>query len=192
MTENEILAVFEKTGVVQKGHFLLTSGRHSATYMQCARLFEYPEYSEMLCAELAKRFGGEAVDLVIGPALGGIIMAYEVSRALKTRNVFAERLEGVMTLRRGFDVREGQRVLVVEDVVTTGGSVREVLRLLEDRGARAAGVGVMVDRTAGAVEFGCRLESLVSMEIVSYPPDECPVCRAGAPLIKPGSRAFNR
>ena len=189
MTEQEILAVFEKTGVMQKGHFLLTSGRHSGTYMQCARLFEYPQYSETLCGELAKRFKGEAIDLVIGPALGGIIMSYEVSRALGVRNIFAERLDGVMTLRRGFEVQKGRRVLVVEDVVTTGGSVQEVLRLLEDRQAQIAGVAVVVDRSAGSVDFGYRLESLVSMEIVSYPPEDCPVCKTGAPLMKPGSRA---
>ncbi|MFZ5973871.1 MAG: orotate phosphoribosyltransferase [Bacillota bacterium] len=188
MTTEEILAVFKETGVMLEGHFLLTSGRHSDRYMQCARLFEYPLYSEMLCKELAKRFEGEKIDLVIGPALGGIIMSYEVSRALKVRNIFAERQDGLMTLRRGFKVRQGQRVLVVEDVVTTGGSVKEVIGLLDERGAEVVGVGVIVDRSAGAVDFGCRLESLVSMEVVSYPPENCPVCKTGMPLVKPGSR----
>jgi len=189
MTTEEILAVFRETGVMLEGHFLLTSGRHSDRYMQCARLFEHPRHSELLCAELARRFDGEKIDLVIGPALGGIIMSYEVSRALGARNIFAERQDGVMTIRRGFAVRPGERVLVVEDVVTTGGSVREVLALLEAEKADIAGVGVIVDRSAGKVDFGYRLESLVSMEGTSYPPDECPICKTGLPLVKPGSRA---
>lgn len=189
MTTEEILAVFRETGVMLEGHFLLTSGRHSDRYMQCARLFEHPRHSELLCAELARRFDGERIDLVIGPALGGIIMSYEVSRALNARNIFAERQEGVMTIRRGFAVRPGERVLVVEDVVTTGGSVREVLALLEAEKADIVGVGVIVDRSAGKVDFGHRLESLVSMEVTSYPPEECPICKTGLPLVKPGSRA---
>ncbi len=189
MTTEEILSVFRETGVMLEGHFLLTSGRHSDRYMQCARLFEHPRHSELLCAELARRFDGEKIDLVIGPALGGIIMSYEVSRALNARNIFAERQDGVMTIRRGFSVKEGERVLVVEDVVTTGGSVREVLALLEAEKADIVGVGVIVDRSAGKVDFGYRLESLVSMEVTSYPPDECPICKTGLPLVKPGSRA---
>jgi orotate phosphoribosyltransferase len=189
MTTEEILAVFRETGVMLEGHFLLTSGRHSDRYMQCARLFEHPRHSELLCAELARRFDGEKIDLVIGPALGGIIMSYEVSRALGARNIFAERQDGVMTIRRGFAVRPGERVLVVEDVVTTGGSVREVLALLEAEKADIVGVGVIVDRSAGKVDFGYRLESLVSMEVTSYPPEECPICKTGLPLVKPGSRA---
>lgn len=189
MTTEEILSVFRETGVMLEGHFLLTSGRHSDRYMQCARLFEHPRHSELLCAELARRFDGEKIDLVIGPALGGIIMSYEVSRALNARNIFAERQDGVMTIRRGFSVKEGERVLVVEDVVTTGGSVREVLALLEAEKADIVGVGVIVDRSAGKVDFGYRLESLVSMEVTSYPPDECPICKTGIPLVKPGSRA---
>lgn len=188
MTTDEILSVFKETGVMLEGHFLLTSGRHSSRYMQCARLFEYPKYSEMLCGELAQRFKNDAVDLVIGPALGGIIMSYEVSRALHVRNIFAERQDGIMTLRRGFEVKDGQRVLVVEDVVTTGGSVREVISLLQEKNARVAGVGVIMDRSAGAVDFGCRMESLASMEVVSYAPETCPVCETGIPLVKPGSR----
>ncbi len=190
MNMEEILNVFKKTGVMLEGHFLLTSGRHSDKYMQCARLFEYPEYSEMLCKELANRFKHDEVDLVIGPALGGIIMSYEVSRALGVRNIFAERQDGEMTIRRGFNVIPGQRVLVVEDVVTTGGSVKEVLKLLEERQAQIVGVGVIVDRSKGSVDFGYKMESLVSMEVVSYQPDECPICKSGEPLVKPGSRAI--
>ena len=189
MTMDEILSVFRETGVMLEGHFLLASGRHSDRYMQCARLFEHPEHSERLCAELAARFQNEKIDLVIGPALGGVIMSYEVSRALGVRNIFAERQEGVMTIRRGFQVKKGERVLVVEDVVTTGGSVKEVLSLLNDREANVVGVGVIVDRSAGKVDFGCRMESLVSMEVVSYPPEQCPICKTDLPLVKPGSSA---
>ena len=189
MEQERILEIFRETRVMQEGHFHLTSGRHSNKYMQCARLFEFPEYSELLCRELASRFAGEEIRLVVGPALGGIIMAYEVSRHLGARNIFAERKDGVtMSLQRGFQIKPGERALVVEDVVTTGGSVREVLALLWERGAQVAGVGVIVDRSNGAVDFDVRLEALVSMEVVSYEQRLCPMCKAKIPIDKPGSR----
>lgn len=190
MQQKEITALFERLGVMKTGHFALTSGRHSEKYMQCARLFEYPEHSARLCAELAARF--DAADVVVGPALGGVIMAYEVARALKARNVFAERQDGVMTLKRGFAIEPGERVLVVEDVVTTGGSVKEVLALCEAAGAQMLGVAVIVDRSGGKADFGCRLESLVQIEIDSFAPDECPLCEKGLPIDKPGSRVVVR
>ncbi len=186
MTRDEILGIFRQTGVMLEGHFLLTSGRHSDKYMQCAKLFQYPDVSEMFSKELAAKF--ENIDIVAGPAIGGIILAYEVARQLGVPNIFAERENGAMTLRRGFRVPEGARVLVVEDVVTTGGSVKEVIELLEKLGASVAGVGSIVDRSNGKVDFGVPFESVLSMEVISYEPDECPLCRDGVPAVKPGSR----
>ena len=184
-----VIEVLKEAGVLQEGHFLLTSGRHSDKYMQCARLFRNTKYSEELCAMLANEFKNDNIELVIGPALGAVQMAYEVSRSLRVENFFAERENGVMTLRRGFAVKEGQRVLVVEDVVTTGGSVREVIDLVKNAGGIVAGVGVIVDRTGGKIDFGAPIKSLLSMDIKSYEAGECPLCKAGEiELVKPGSR----
>jgi orotate phosphoribosyltransferase len=189
-TDKKTLLILEKLGVLQTGHFRLTSGRHSDKYMQCARLFESPPESEDLCSELAWRFEDSGIDLVAGPALGGIIMAYEVARALGVRNIFAEREKGVMTFRRGFEAKPGERVLVVEDVVTTGGSVKEVAALLREAGAEVAGVGVIVDRSAGKVEFGAPFLSLLSIDAESWEEADCPLCREGRPIVKPGSRVI--
>ena len=187
----EPLDILSGLGALQTGHFRLTSGRHSDKYMQCARLFEHPVESAELCANLASVFKepGERINAVAGPALGGIIMAYEVARALGMRNIFAERENGIMALRRGFTVSKSERVLVVEDVVTTGGSVKEVIALLRGMGTEIAGVGSIVDRSAGTVDFGVAFRSLVSMDIKSWDEGECPLCRDGKPIIKPGSRA---
>ncbi len=191
MTREEIIAVFKEKEVMLEGHFLLTSGRHSDKYMQCAKLFQYPEVSELICKQLAEQFADRKIDLVVGPAIGGIIMAYEVSRQLGVKNIFAERENGKMTLRRGFTVEPGTKILVTEDVVTTGGSVKEVIALLKDLGAEVVGVGSVVDRSAGAVDFGVPFRAVLSMEVKSYGPDECPICKAGeTPLVKPGSRAL--
>ena len=170
-----------------EGHFLLTSGRHSDKYMQCAKLFQYPDVSEKICAQLAEQFSDMKIDLVVGPAIGGIIMAYEMARQLGVKNIFAERENGKMTLRRGFSVEKGTRVLVTEDVVTTGGSVKEVIALLTEMGAEVVGVGSVVDRSAGKVDFGVPFRAVLSMEVRSYEADECPICKTGMPLVKPGS-----
>ena len=186
----EPLEILTNLGALQTGHFRLTSGRHSDRYMQCARLFECSVGTGDLCARLADEFSpvGE-IELVVGPALGGVIMAYEVARALGVRNIFAERENGAMALRRGFAVRPGERALVVEDVVTTGGSVKEVIALLRGMGAEIVGVGAIVDRSAGAVDFGVPFRALISMEIESWEESQCPMCRDGVPIVKPGSRA---
>lgn len=188
--EKEALGILSRLGALQTGHFRLTSGRHSDKYMQCARLFEHPAESAELCARLASVFreSGVRIDAVAGPALGGIIMAYEVARALGVRNIFAERENGTMTLRRGFMVSRNERILVVEDVVTTGGSVKEVMALLRGMGAEIAGVGSLVDRSAGTVGFDATFHSLVSMDIKSWEEGECPLCREGKPIVKPGSK----
>lgn len=189
MTKERALEILKEAGVLLEGHFLLTSGRHSGRYLQCARIFRNTRYSEELCAALAAHFKDDRVDIVIGPALGAVQMAYEVSRALGCENFFAEREDGSMTLRRGFAIEPGQRILVVEDVVTTGGSVREVLEIVRQAGGEIVGVGSIVDRTGGRIDFGVPFHSVISMEVESYEPSECPLCKAGAPApYKPGSR----
>ncbi|MDR2136704.1 MAG: orotate phosphoribosyltransferase [Synergistaceae bacterium] len=188
MELEQALEIFRRTGVMQEGHFKLTSGLHSDRYMQCARLFQYPEDSIRVCAEIAEAFRDKGLDLVAGPALGGIIIAYEVARILGVRNVFAEREDGTMTLRRGFQVSAGERVLVVEDVVTTGGSVKELMALLRSQGAEVVGVGSVVDRSNGIVDFGVPFYPLAAMNVKIWEPDACPLCRQGVPIVKPGSR----
>ena len=191
MTEDRVLQIFKEAGVLLEGHFRLTSGRHSAQYLQCAKLFRNPRYSEELCGALAKKFADAGVEIVIGPAMGAVQMAYEVSRALGCENFFAEREDGAMTLRRGFAIQPGQKVLVVEDVITTGGSVREVLELVKQAGGVPVGVGSMVDRTGGKIDFGVPFEAVISLEVASWEPDDCPLCKAGAPApYKPGSRGL--
>ncbi|MDN5363019.1 MAG: orotate phosphoribosyltransferase [Eubacteriales bacterium] len=191
LSQEEILNMFLESGALLEGHFLLTSGRHSNRYMQCARVLQYPRYAEKLGAALAEGFKDAGVEAVIGPAMGGIIVAHEVGRALRTRAFFTEREQGVMTLRRGFTLEPGTRVLVCEDVVTTGGSVREVMEVVREKGAQVVGVGVLVDRSGGKVDFGVPLRALLTMEIPSYDAAECPLCREGLPLVKPGSRQIN-
>lgn len=181
--------ILAETGVWQRGHFRLTSGRHSDQYMQCARLFEQPDKAGLLCRALAELFADDGVELVVGPAVGAVQMAFEVSRHLGCRNLFAEREQGVMTLRRGFVIPPGTRVLVVEDTVTTGGTVQEVVDLVQARGGIVAGVGAIVDRSGGAADFGVPLRACVRMDIPSWPPEDCRLCREGVPLTKPGSRA---
>lgn len=188
MKREEILKILEDAGVLLKGHFLLTSGRHSARYLQCAQLFQYPEYSRIITEELVKQFADEKIDLVVGPAVGGIILSYEVSRQLNVKNIFMERENGNMTLRRGFEIEEGMRVLVVEDVVTTGGSVKEVIDVIKEKGGIVVGVGSIVDRSTGNRKFEEDLKSVIKFEIETYSPDECPLCKEGTPAVKPGSR----
>ena len=188
MDRAEMERIFKQTGLMLEGHFLLTSGRHSNRYMQCAKLFQYPEYSEMICKDLADRFVGQKIDMVVGPAVGGIIMSYEMARQFKVPNIFAERENGAMTLRRGFSIPEGAKVLVVEDVVTTGGSVREVMDIVAEAKAEVVGVCVVVDRSGGKIDFGVPFEAAYETEIQSYEPSQCPLCEQGLELVKPGSR----
>ncbi len=188
MTRDEIIAMMKEAEVLLEGHFLLTSGRHSDKYMQCAKIFQNAKYSEPLCAELVAQYKDDNVELVIGPAIGAIQMSYEVGKQLGVKNIFAERENGAMTLRRGFTIEKGQRVLIVEDVVTTGGSVREVMDLVKECGGEIVGVGSIVDRTGGKIDFGVPYRSAFSMDITSYEPDDCPICKSGIPLVKPGSR----
>ena len=188
MDRAEMERIFKETGLMLEGHFLLTSGRHSNRYMQCAKLFQYPVYSEMICKDLAKRFEGQQIDLVVGPAIGGIIMSYEMARQINVPNIFAERENGNMTLRRGFTIPKGAKVLVVEDVVTTGGSVREVMDIVANSEAEVVGVCVVVDRSGGKIDFGVPFFAAYETEIQSYEPSQCPLCEQGLELVKPGSR----
>ena len=191
LTKEQVLAILKEREAVLEGHFLLTSGRHSDRYVQCAKLFKYADKSEIICKELADKFAGEKIDGVVGAAVGGVIVADELGRQLGVRNIFAERENGNMTLRRGFKVEKGERVLVCEDVVTTGGSVKEVIALLSDMGAEIVGVGSVVDRSNGKVDFGVPFHAVLSMEVTSYEADNCPLCREGKiPAIKPGSRSL--
>ncbi len=190
LSRERVLEIFKEAGVLHKGHFLLTSGRHSDTYMQVAKIFRNAKYSSELCEDLAASFKNDNIDVVIGPALGAVQMAYEVSRYLGCENFFAERENGKLTLRRGFKVEKGMRVLVVEDVVTTGGTVQEVIDIVKEQGGIVAGVGLIVDRTNGKVDFGAPLRSVIAFDnIKSWLPEECPICQnEDLPLVKPGSR----
>lgn len=189
ISKERVLDIFKEAGVLLEGHFLLTSGRHSNRYLQCAKIFRNTRYSEELCAALADYYRADGVDVVIGPAMGAVQMAYEVSRALGCENFFAERENGAMTLRRGFAVQPGQKVLLVEDVITTGGSVREVMELVKAAGGNIVGVGSIVDRTGGKIDFGVPFHAVISLDVESWEADDCPLCKAGAEApYKPGSR----
>lgn len=190
ISRDRVTEILKEAGVLLEGHFLLTSGRHSNRYLQCAKIFRNTKYSEELCGVLAEQFKDDDIQLVIGPAMGAVQMAYEVSRHIGCENFFAERDEnGEMALRRGFAVEEGQRVLIVEDVVTTGGSVREVMELVRRAGGVVAGVGSIVDRTGGKIDFGVPFRAVYVADVTSWEADECPLCKegVGAP-VKPGSR----
>ncbi|RNC29476.1 MAG: Orotate phosphoribosyltransferase [Candidatus Dichloromethanomonas elyunquensis] len=187
--QNEIMQMFMETGALLQGHFLLTSGKHSGQYMQCAQVLQYPRKAARLGRELALKFDGVEVQTVIGPAMGGIIVAHEVGRYLGVKAIFTERQNGEMALRRGFQLSPGEKVLVVEDVITTGGSVKEVIAIVKEAGAIPVGVGVLVDRSGGKADFGgLLLHSLLQMNIEASEPDNCPLCAQGLPWEKPGSR----
>lgn len=188
MTQEELLTIFRTAGALLEGHFLLTSGLHSPQYFQCARVLQYPELANKLSQELARQYSGFKPDVVASPALGGIIVGHEVARALGCRSIFAEREAGAMTLRRGFAIEPGEKVLVVEDVVTTGGSVHEVMNLVTERGGELIGAGFLVDRSGGQVKFSVPMRSLLKLKVVTYKPEQCPLCEKKLPLVKPGSR----
>lgn len=192
MTTEEVLQVFEENEALLTGHFLLTSGLHSSRYLQCALVLQHPPVAARLCAALAakaqadERLGG--IDIVVAPALGGVIVAHEVARALGVRALFTERQEGAMTLRRGFRINPTERALVVEDVVTTGGSTREVMKVVAQHGGTVVGAGSLIDRSGGAVDLGVPRHALAVLEVPTYQPAACPLCQAGSRAIKPGSR----
>lgn len=188
MESNEVRQLLEKVGAVRQGHFELSSGRHSATYVQCALVLQYPDLAERLGRALGEKFHDLQVECVVSPALGGVLVGHEVGRALGVRAIFAERdSSGQMTLRRGFALRGGERVLVVEDVWTTGGSTRETIGIVEQAGGRVVAAGALIDRSGGKLDWDVPAKALIEISIPSHEAFECPQCRQGEPITKPGS-----
>jgi orotate phosphoribosyltransferase len=188
------MALFEETGAYLRGHFRLTSGLHSGEYLQCAKVLAHPEFAERLGRALSEKIkpltGRAPIDVVVAPAMGGIIIGHEVARALGARSLFTERdaASNAMTLRRGFEIAAGERALVIEDVITTGGSTKEVVNAIAAAGAEVVAAGSIIDRSGGRAEVGVPRVALETLEAVAYQPEECPLCREGVPLVKPGSR----
>lgn len=188
LTQDEIINILERTGSLKTGHFLLTSGLHSEKYVQCALALSHPKEAEKLCKALAEKLSGINIDLVVGPALGGVVVAYELARALDVPGIFTERQDNVMMLRRGFEIKPGQKILVVEDVVTTGGSAKEVIKLLKEMGGDVVAVASLIDRSGRKADFGVPFKSLLHLDIPTYKPEDCPMCKEGSIAEKPGSR----
>ena len=192
MKQESVMKIFERCNAFHKGHFKLSSGLHSEYYLQCALVLADPKIAAKLCKELAKKFSsagkGKKIDVVMGPAIGGITAAYEVARSLGAKGIFSEREEGKMTLRRGFKLRPGEKVLVIEDVTTTGGSAQEVVELAKNLGAKVVGVGAIIDRSGGKAKFSVPFKSLAKLDIKTFQPQDCPLCKSGRPIVKPGSR----
>ena len=187
LTQDDALALFRSSGAFLEGHFILTSGLHSPHYVEKFRVLEFPQYTSRLCQQIAEDFGGNGVTVVLGPATGGIILAHEVGKHLGVRAMFTERIDGKMVLRRGFSLTEQDRVLLVEDIVTTGGSIFEVIDTVKGTGATLVGLGFLVDRSGGRVDFGIPAKPIITLDVVAYQPDDCPLCRQGIPAVKPGS-----
>lgn len=188
MTEKDVLEIFHENHALLTGHFKLSSGLHSQNYLQCALVLQYPNIAEKFAKTIAKRFSKDGIDLVIGPALGGVTLAYEVARALKVRGLFTERQDGAMVLRRGFAIKPGEKALVVEDVITTGGSTKEVIDVVKNAGGIVVGVASIMDRSAEPPAFGAPFFALAKIKIETYKEGECPLCKANIPITKPGSR----
>ena len=190
LPKEEILDIFRQTNALLDGHFLLTSGLHSPNYFQCAKMLQYPKYLHLFAGEIAKHFEYSEIELVVSPAVGGVVVGTEVGRVLGARTIFGEREGTEMKLRRGFEIKKGERVLVVEDVVTTGGSVLEIIQLVKAAGATLAGVGYIVDRSNGKVQFDAKTFPVLTLNVTTYQPDQCPLCASGSIAIKPGSRGL--
>jgi len=185
---DELLDLFRKSGALLEGHFRLSSGLHSGGYLQCALVLQYPEHAERLGRAIAEATRAWRPTAVLSPALGGVVIGHEVGRALGVRALFAERQDGVLTLRRGFVLGEADRVLVVEDVLTTGGSTRETMQVARASGGHVVGAASIVDRSGGTASFEVPFETLLSIDLATYQPDVCPLCASGLAVVKPGSR----
>ena len=190
MDNKEYLNIFRKTGALMEGHFVLTSGRHSRSYFQCAKVLQYPQYLNLFSKIISDHFKTFDVNTVISPAVGGIVIGTRVGGDLDKRTIFAERENGEMVLRRGFSISPGEKVLVVEDVITTGGSVKEVMQVVEELGGQVVGVGIIVDRSNGNIILHNNQFSIVKLEVESFDENEIPEDLAKMPIQKPGSRSL--
>jgi len=199
LKREELLKMFETSGAVRHGHFELSSGLHSGSYVQCAQVLQYPRFAEKLGQGLAALFSDATIEVVVSPAMGGLIIGQEVARALPQPKaglagagapaMFVERdASGTMCMRRGFSLKPDQHVLVIEDVWTTGGSTQEAIRVVEEAGGRVVAAGALIDRSGGKIEFPVEAQALLDLPIASYEPDDCPLCRDGSAAVKPGSR----
>lgn len=187
MTEKEVEDLLIETSAIMEGHFLLTSGLHSPRYVEKFNVLQKPVYTEKLCRAMAEKFKNANIETVVGPVTGGILLAHETGKALGTRAIFTERENGKMTFRRGFTLHEGERVLIVEDIVTTGGSIREVIDVVKEHGGIPVAVSMLVDRSGGKATFGdVPSTALLHMDVQTYKPEECPLCKAGIPMTKRG------
>ena len=184
---SNVLELLEKTQGLLKGHFCLTSGLHSDEYFQCAKLYQYPEYTEQIGKMLAEKLKDIEFDTVVAPAIGAVIFGYEVAKQAKKRNLFVERKDGVMMLRRGYSLKKGERVVIIEDVITTARTIYETIDALKEFDVEICAVGCIVDRTCG--KTGLNIHSLVQVEPVTYSSEDCPLCKQGIPVEKPGSRS---
>jgi orotate phosphoribosyltransferase len=190
MTSEQVLETYKQTGALLTGHFLLSSGLHSEQYLQSALVLQQPDIATKLCAALAEHFRDQRIEVVIAPALGGVFVSHETARALGVRALFAERVNGELTLRRGFMIKPGERVLVVEDVITTGKSTRETISVVKKAGGVVVAAGSLVDRSGGKADIGVPYRSLVTLDVPTYSPESCPLCKAGSAPVKPGSRGL--
>ena len=188
MTEAEVKELLIKTGAIMDGHFLLTSGLHSPHYVEKFNVLQQPKYTQQLCEAMAEKFKDANIETVVGPMTGGILLAHETGKALGTRAIFTERVDGKMTFRRGFSLHKGERVLIVEDIVTTGGSIKEVIDVVKEHGGVPVAVSMLVDRSGGKVNFGdVPCTALLNMDVETYTPENCPLCKKGEPMTKRGS-----
>jgi orotate phosphoribosyltransferase len=184
--KNEVLELLERAEGVLHGHFCLTSGLHSDIYFQCAKLYQYPDITEILGKKLAEKLADVEFDTIVAPAIGAVIIGYETAKQAKKRNLFVERKDGVMQLRRGYNLKQGERVVIIEDVITTARTIRETEAAIKDFGCNIVAVGCIIDRTKGLTEYN--IKSLLQIDPVTYEPENCPLCEKGIPLVKPGSR----
>ena len=191
MNNEEVLKTYEETNALLKGHFRLSSGRHSDRYLQSALVLQYPLKAERLCAALAEKVKPLKPDAVLSPAMGGLFVGHELARALQVRHIFTERNKetDAMELRRGFTVEKGEKFFAVEDIITTGKSIRESIQVIRALGAEVVGVGSLIDRSGGAASFDVPIQSLASLKVESWEEKDCPLCKQGMPVVKPGSRS---
>lgn len=192
MNCERMMEILQETGAYLEGHFHLSSGRHSGGYVQCAQVLQYPWFVDECCSGLAELFQDDEIDVVIAPAMGGVLISYGVGRVLKKRALFTERENSEMVLRRNFQIQPNEKVLIVEDVVTTGKSVKEVIEVVRARGGEVIGVGSFIDRSGGQADLGVDYRALLKIELESYLPEECPLCKQGVPVSKPGSRFISK